>query len=256
MGALLAEDVIARALREAPTGHRYDSALDAKMTLICVLVACLFPGDGYDGVLAKAFGLPGLRFRPGNVPSGSALSQARARLGELAVRRVFELDAQRCDAGLGLASLWKGLEVTALDGTTMELARDAALAREFGSSSGAGRPLPRVVAHVRAASRRWIGAEIGSYRDGENDLADKLEGSFRPGMLKLADREFFSMDRFVRFAATGAGLAWQVKDSAKGIPARTLEVLPDGSELVVLRESGGMLTRRRREHSLSSSCSG
>ncbi len=82
--ALLAEDVIARALREAPGRHRYHSALDAKMTLICVLVACLFPEKGYDQVLAKAFGLPGLRFRPGEVPSGSALSQARERLGELA----------------------------------------------------------------------------------------------------------------------------------------------------------------------------
>jgi hypothetical protein len=239
--------VIARALREAPTGHRYDSALDAKMTLICVLVACLFPGEGYDGVLAKAFGLPGLRFRPGEVPSGSALSQARARLGELAVRRVFEPGAGRGDAELGLTALWKGLEVTALDGTTMELARNDALACEFGSSPEAGRPLLRVVAHVRTASRRWIGAEIGSYHDGENDLADKLEGSFRPGMLNLADRGFFSLDRYCRFSAAGADLAWRVKNSAKSIPARTLEVLPDGSELVVLHESGGMLARRRRE---------
>jgi hypothetical protein len=245
--ALLAEDVIARALREAPTGHRYDSALDAKMTLICVLVACLFPEQGYDQVLAKAFGLPGLRFRPGDVPSGSALSQARARLGELAVRRVFELDAGRGDADLGLTALWNGLEVTALDGTTMELARNAALACEFGSSSEAGRPLLRVVVHVRTASRRWMGAEIGSYHDGENDLADKLEGTFRPGMLNLADRGFFSMDRYVRFSASGAGLAWRVKNSAKSIPCKTLEVLPDGSELVVLHESDGMLARRRRE---------
>ena len=239
--------MIARALREAPTGHRYDSALDAKMTLICVLVACLFPEQGYDQVLAKAFGLPGLRFRPGDVPSGSALSQARARLGELAVRRVFELDAQRGDEELGLTALWKGLEVTALDGTTMELARNASLACEFGSSSEAGRPLLRVVAHVRTASRRWIGAEIGSYHDGENDLADRLAGSFRPGILNLADRGFFSMDRYVRFAAAGSDLAWRVKDSAKSIPARTLEVLPDGSELAVLHESDGMLARRRRE---------
>ena len=43
---LLAEDVIARALREAPTAHRYDRVLTAKMTVICVLVACLFPGAG------------------------------------------------------------------------------------------------------------------------------------------------------------------------------------------------------------------
>ena len=43
---LLAEDVIARALREAPSGHKYDRVLTAKMTVICVLVACLFPGAG------------------------------------------------------------------------------------------------------------------------------------------------------------------------------------------------------------------
>src|SRR5215469_12313426 len=69
--SLLADDVIARALAEAPTGHKYDRVLDAKMTVICVLVACLFPGAGYDGVLATAFGLPGLRFVPGaEIPSG------------------------------------------------------------------------------------------------------------------------------------------------------------------------------------------
>jgi hypothetical protein len=245
--ALLADGVIARALREAPTRHRYDSALDAKMTVVCVLVACLFPEKGYDGVLAKAFGLPGLRCRPGKAPAGSALSQARARLGEQAMRKIFELDAERGDAELGIEALWKGLEVTALDGTTMELARDTALACEFGSSSAAGRPLLRIAAHVRTATRRWIAAEPGGYLEGENDLADRLEWSFRPGMLNLADRGFFSMDRFVRFAATGAELAWRVKNSAKSVPCKRLEVLPDGSELVVLRESDGMRARRRRE---------
>jgi len=62
---LLAGDVIARALREAPSGHKYDRVLTAKMTVVCVLVACLFPGAGYDSVLATAFGLPGLKLKPG-----------------------------------------------------------------------------------------------------------------------------------------------------------------------------------------------
>jgi hypothetical protein len=43
---LLADGVIARALREVPSAHRYDRVLTAKMTVICVLVACLFPGAG------------------------------------------------------------------------------------------------------------------------------------------------------------------------------------------------------------------
>jgi hypothetical protein len=54
----------------------------------------------------------------------------------------------------------------------MELARDDALACEFGSSSEGGRPLLRVAAHVRTASRRWIAAEAGSYhrKDGKSKL--------------------------------------------------------------------------------------
>jgi Insertion element 4 transposase N-terminal len=112
---LLADGVIAQALRETPAGHRYDRVLTAKMTVICVLVACLFPGDGYDTVLAMAFGLPGLRFKPGaEVPAGSAFSQARRLLGEQAMGRVFELDAERGDAALGITALWKGLEVSAI----------------------------------------------------------------------------------------------------------------------------------------------
>jgi hypothetical protein len=243
---LLGRDVIERALEEAPGAHRYDSALNAKMTMVCVLVGCLFPGEGYDRVLARAFGLPGLRFRPGKAPTASALSQARERLGEHAVRRLFEIDAETGDAELGLTALWHGLEVTAIDGTTMELDRSDALACEFGSSSDAGRPLLRIVGHVRVATRRWIAAEPGSYHQGENELADRLLGSFRSGIVNLADRGFPSMERYLAAAGTGADLVWRWKNGKNSLPAKTLEVLPDGSELVVMRESDGMLARRRQ----------
>ena len=200
---LLADGVIARALREAPPGHKYDRVLTAKMTVACVLVACLFPGAGYDAVLATAFGLPGLRSGPGTeIPSGSAFSQARKLLGEQVMHRLFELDAAVADADLGIGLRWKGLEVTAIDGTTMELARNDVLDGEFGTPADGARPLLRVTAHVRTTTFRWIGAAIGGYHDGENALADQLEGSFRPGLLNLADRGFFSMDRFLRFSGT------------------------------------------------------
>jgi hypothetical protein len=65
--------------------------------------------------------------------------------------------------------------------------------------------------------------------------------------LNLADRGFFSMDRFRRFSAAGAELAWRVKNGAKSVPLKTIRTLPDGSELVMLHESDGMRTRRRRE---------
>ena len=63
-------------------------------------------------------------------------------------------------------------------------------------------------------------------------------------MLNLADRGFFSMDRWIRFSATGAHLCWRVKNGARSVPFKMLKTLPDGSELVILHESHGMLARR------------
>ena len=199
-------------------------------------------------MLATAFGLPGLRCRPGaEIPSGSAFSQARKLLGEQVMQRLFELDAAVADPDPGTGLLGKGLEVTAIDGTTMELARNGVPDGESGTPADGARPLLRVTAPVRTASFRWIGAAIGGYRDGENALADPLEGSFAPGMLNLAGRGFFSMHRWIRFSGTGAHLAWRIKNGAKSVPLKTLRTRPDGSELVMLHESDGMRTRRRRE---------
>jgi hypothetical protein len=122
----------------------------------------------------------------------------------------------------------------------MELARNGVLEGESGTPADGARPLLRVTAHVRTATFRWIGAAIGGYHDGENALADQLEDSFGPGILNLADRGFFSMHRWIRFSGTGADLAWRVKNGAKSVPLKTLETLPDGSELVMLHESDGM----------------
>jgi hypothetical protein len=44
-----------------------------------------------------------------------------------------------------------------------------------------------------------------------------------------------------------AQLAWRVKNGKNSLPAKTTAVLPDGSTLVRLRESDGVLARRRRK---------
>ena len=54
------------------------------------------------------------------------------------------------------------------------------------------------------------------------------------------------MNRFIRFSGAGAHLLWRVKNGAKSVPFRTLDVLKDGSELVLLRESASMRGRRRK----------
>jgi hypothetical protein len=193
---LLADGVIARAVAQADHGHKLDRALTAEVTAMCVITGALFPDQGYDMTLARTFKMPGLPVKPGTVtPSGPALSKARALLGEQVMRRVFELDAARTDLELGIGATWHGLETTGLDGTTIELFSNDELADAFGVPAGGTKPKIRIAAHVRTGSRRWIAAAAGGYHDGENALADQLEASFTAGIVNLADRGFFSMDR-------------------------------------------------------------
>jgi hypothetical protein len=193
---LLADGVIAAAVAQAQHGHKLDRALTAEVTAMCVITGALFPGQGYDLVLARTFAMPGLPVKPGTVtPSGPALSKARVLLGEQVMRRLFELDAARTDLEPGIGAAWRGLETTGLDGTTIELFSNDELADAFGVPTGGTKPKIRIAAHVRTGSRRWIAAAIGGYHDGENTLADQLESSFTAGIINLADRGFFSMDR-------------------------------------------------------------
>jgi len=248
IGELLASGTIGQAAAEGGHGHLLERALNAEMTLLCVAVGALFPGQGYDMVLARAFSMPGTRVRPGTpVPTGPAFSQGRARLGEQPMRRAFELDAARGDVPLAEGGTAFGLELVIFDGTTLDLFNCPELAAEFGVPEGGKHPKLRLVALLQAGTMRWKAAAVGGYHDGENALADQLEGALGPGQLSLADRGFFSMDRWVRFSAKGAHLLWRVKNAARSVPFRQLRTLKDGSELVLLRESGNMLGKRRRD---------
>ena len=244
--SLMADGTVAAAAA-AGHGHKLERALGAEVTALSLACGALFPVLGYDSVMALVFGLPGVPARPGTpVPTGPAYSKARARSGEGPARAMFFHDAARDDISAGDEGLAFGMELTQVDGTTFELFRNAELLEEFGTSAPGGKPLLRVVGLLHSASRRWKAAAVGRYRDGENALADGLEEHYGPGQLNLADRGFFSMDRWIRFAATGAHLLWRVKNGAKSVPFKTLKILKDGSELVLLRESSGMRARRRK----------
>jgi DDE family transposase len=246
IGSLLADGTITAAAA-AEHAHKQERALNAEVTALCLVTGALFPALGYDPVLALVFGMPGAPARPGTpVPTGPAYSKARARSGEAPARAMFEADAARAGIPAGPDGTVLGLEITQIDGTTLELFNDPLLAEEFGVPAPGAKPLLRLVGLLHSGTRRWRAAVIGRYLDGENALADGLQDAFGPGQLNLADRGFFSMDRWIRFSGTGAHLAWRVKNGAKSVPFKTLKVLKDSSELVLLRESTSMRARRRK----------
>ena len=233
------------------TGHvdRRRRVLTGEVTMHAVLGLCLFSGEGYDSVLGRTVPLlGGAAAMAGPVPTGAALSKSRVRLGEDSMRHLFEAGA---DGGPvpGIGGCLFGLLLTAFDGTTMELPAEDILVEQFGRPTGGPRPLARIVTLVTCGDRRVRAAAIGSYHTSEQELTDRLDTFLAPGTLNLADRNFFSMDRWLRFTATGAQLAWRVQNGKHSLPARLIEQLPDGSHLVRLRESDNMRAKRRKDSS-------
>ena len=132
---LLADGVIALAVAEAATDK--DWARYWEVPAMCVITGALFPGQGYDLILARAFETPGCPSRRAPSPRPARpCPKARALLGEQVMRRVFEIDAARTDLELGIGATLHGLETTGLDGTTIELSGYDELADAFGCRPG------------------------------------------------------------------------------------------------------------------------
>lgn len=223
--------------------------LTGEVTVTTVLGLCLFSGEGYDSVLSRV--IPALV--PGaEVPTASALSQARVRLAGQPTKALFEATASPLAAtpeaggqAQAAGATAFGLELTGFDGTCLDLAATDEIAEQFAVPSGGSYPQARLVTLASCGTRHIRAAALGSYATSEQKLADELIPQLGPGTLNLADRNFFSMARWVAAAGTGAQLAWRVKNGARSLPAKRVAVLSDGSTLVRLRESAGMLSRRR-----------
>jgi hypothetical protein len=221
--------------------------LTGMVTVLTVLGLCLFRSEGYDSVLARVLALlPGVLAPGASVPTASALSQARTRLHGDALATLFHASAGAGDDAGVPGACWLGLELTVFDGTVVDLAATAENTAEFAVPSGGRFPQARLVTLASCGTRRVRAAAVDSCAVSEQALVDRLTDALGPGTLNLADRNFFAMARWIAFAATGAHLAWRVKNGAKSLPAKLIEVLPDGSQLVRLRESDSMFYARRR----------
>src|SRR6266536_3230474 len=174
----------------------------------------------------------------GWLAGGEAVRAALASEGHVDARRRVLTGEVTVAAGLGL---------TAFDGTVFDLAATEEVAAQFAVPSGGRHPQARLVTLACCGTRRLRAAALGSYATSEQELVEQLLPALTPGTLNLADRNFFSMARWIRAAETGAELAWRVKNGARSLPAKTTAVLPDGSSLLRLRESDSMLSRRRAE---------
>ena len=223
--------IVDEVLVETGRTEKRTRLLPAHVVVYFVMALSLFR-DGYEEVIRHL--VHGLQFArtwstKWQVPTVSALCQARVRLGEEPVRELFARLATPV-AGPGTPGAWLGSwRLMAIDGVMLDVPdTEANIAAYPKAVGGTRRPFPQVkiVGLGECGSHALLAAEIGSIKDGERALAAPLTSSITPGMLVLADRGFFSFDLWATYLATGADLLWRV---ARTIKLPVLALLPDGS---------------------------
>jgi hypothetical protein len=186
--------------------------------------------------------LEGLRWLWGaaavKVAGKSGISQARSRLGEAPLRRLYEQVVQPIATRATKGAWYRQWRLVSLDGSCLDVGDTPENSAHFGTP-GASRgqtafPQLRFVALVENGTHVLFGAQLGRYADSETTLAHGVLAALRPGMLCLADRYFFGHALWQRAAGTGADLLWRVKGNLR-LPRET--VLADGSYLTTLYPS-------------------
>ena len=167
------------------------------------------------------------------VAGKSGISQARTRLGVEPVRQLHDAVVAPIAVPTTRGAWYREWRLVSLDGSTLDVADEVVNAAAFGrpgSSRGASAyPKIRFVSLVENGTHVLFGSHMADYRTGETTLAKAvLAASLQPGMLCLADRNFFGFDIWGQARDTGADLLWRIK---KNLRLACEERLPDGSYL-------------------------
>ena len=235
---LVHRDLVDEVLADTGRTERRRRLLPARVVVYFVLAMTLFFDDAYEEVMRKL--VEGLRFvrswdEDWQVPTSSALCQARARLGAEPIRELYARVARPL-AGAGTPGAWLGdLRVMAIDGVQLDVPDTADNEDAFGRgvSLGLDAPYPKVkvLGLGECGTHAVIDAHLGGVLVDERELARPLLASFEPDMLVLADRGFYSRAFWEQAVDTGAQLLWRVQSSLK---LHVVSELADGSYLSVL----------------------
>lgn len=235
---LFPRDLVDEVIAESGRKEKRSRLLPAHVVVYYVLALGLFFGEAYEEVMRRLVG--GLQFLRNwsgewNVPTTSAISQARARLGAAPLEELFHRVAIPM-ARPGSRGAWFGSwRVMAIDGVVLDVPDTPENNAEFDhSNTGRGRsafPVVRVVGLGECGTHAIVGAAMGSWSTGEHTLVPQLLPDLEPDMLVLADRGLYSYRFWCAALETGAALVFRAS-AALVLPP--LETYPDGSYRSVL----------------------
>jgi len=164
------------------------------------------------------------------VAGKSGISQARTRLGWEPLRQLHDEVVGPIATRKTRGAWYHTWRLVSLDGSTLDVADTKENERAFGRP-GANRgksayPQLRFVSLVENGTHVLFGSQMAEYARGETRLAQPVLAALRPGMLCLADRQFFGFALWEQARATHADLLWRIKKNLR-LPCE--QRLSDGS---------------------------
>jgi Insertion element 4 transposase N-terminal/Transposase DDE domain len=227
-------DLIEVVLIETGRRERRSRLLPAHVMVRFCQAMCLLGDDDYEEVMRKLVG--SLRTMDSwsdswRVPTTSAISQARQRLGPEPLRELFFRVAVPM-AGYGTKGAWlRSRRLMAIDGFVLDIPDTEENVERFDKPRNGAYPQVRVVGLGECGSHAIVDAALAGTTTSEEALAERLMRSFDAGMLIMADRNFFGHPWWRKAVDTGADLLWRVTSSLK---LAVVTTPPDGSYLSVV----------------------
>ena len=162
----------------------------------------------------------------------SGISQARSRLGWPVMQHLHDTLVGPIAGADTRGARYRDWRLVSLDGSTLDVADEPDNDRAFGRP-GAGHgeaafPQIRFVSLVENGTHIMFGSQMSGCTTSELALSKDVLAALKPGMLCLADRNFFGYEMWKMALETGADLVWRVKQNAR---LQADETLPDGSYL-------------------------
>ena len=183
-----------------------------------VVALALYMGSSTREVLRCL--LEGLQWLAGpdkrvHVAGDAGISRARTRLGAKPLKRLHD-EIARPVAGRDTRGAWyRQWRLVSIDGSTLDVPDTVRNEREFGrpraSRGKSAFPKVRFVSLVEGGTHVLFGTRMGADTESELALAKQVIGRLGPGMLCLADRNFFGYNMWNMARSTGADLVWRLK---------------------------------------------
>jgi hypothetical protein len=205
-------DMVDEALAETGATQQRLRKLPARVVVYLLLAAALFEECGYLAVWHKL--TAALETLPIPKITGTALWDARTRLGVRPMRALFDLLRGPASAIRTPGARFKGLLTVAIDGTYLDVPDSpphrARLGKTTNQYATSGYPQICLSALVACGTRAVLDAAFGPRSNGETVYGKRLMRSVHTGMIVLLDRGSSSNTFLAAVAATEAAFLARV----------------------------------------------